>query len=99
VSRVVVFRLVLDIDPMFKVSVGPGGKGTSGHWYRLQIWFYFGFKRRYSLSNRKLASVGQKLPLIWEEHLQRLQERITRQQFPHAINIGTEDNAEMVQVP
>ena len=99
VSRVVVFRLVLDIDPMFKVSGGPGGKGSAGHWYRLQTWFYFGFNRRYNLSNRKLASIGQKLPVDWEEHLRRLQERVARQQFPHTMNIGTEENPQMVAVP
>ena len=66
---------------------------------RLQTWFYFGFNRRYNLSNRKLASIGQKLPVDWEEHLRRLQERVARQQFPHTMNIGTEENPQMVAVP
>ena len=49
VSRVVVFLLVLDLDPMFKVSGGTGGKGTIEHLQRQKQCFYFGFKQCYLL--------------------------------------------------
>ena len=65
VSRYVIFRTVLDINPTFKVRSGPGGKGSDGHMVRMKKWYYFGFKRCYNFSNRKLSSVGQKLPINW----------------------------------
>ena len=49
VSRAVVFRTVLDLDPMFKVSGGTGGKGTIEHLQRQKQCFYFGFKQCYLL--------------------------------------------------
>jgi len=47
------------------------------------MWFYYGFKRRYYLSNRKLSSVGQKLPLRWKIDLENLQKRLAYLQVPH----------------
>ena len=76
VSIYVIFFTVLDIDPTFKVSGGPGGKVSAGHLVRLQKWFCFGFKRCYNLSNRKLCSVGQKLPINWDNHFEDLQKRM-----------------------
>ena len=60
VSRAVIFRTVMDIDPVFKVSDGTGTKGTVGHIKRMNKWFYYGFNRYYNLSNRNISSVGQK---------------------------------------
>ena len=71
-SGAVIFRTVMDIDPIFKVSGGPGVKGTVGHMKQLKKWFYYGFNRHYNLSNRKISSVGQKLPKDWEAHLSNL---------------------------
>ena len=73
VSRSVIFRTVLDIDPTFKVSGAPSSKGLVGHLVRLRKWFYFGFKRYYKLFNRKLSSAVKKLPINWEKHLENLQ--------------------------
>lgn len=87
VSRAVIFRLALEIDPTFKVSGGDGGKGSVGHLKRLKQWFYFGFKRRKRLSNRKIASIGQKLPRNWERHLENLQKRIAAAQLPQTIEL------------
>ena len=68
-SHDVTFRTVLGIDQMFKVSNITGKKGKIEHICIPMNWFYFGFKRRYYLSNRKLSSVGQKLPNWWEMHI------------------------------
>ena len=43
VSHTVIFRTVLGIDPLFKVSRGVGGNGSKEHLQRLKQWFYFGF--------------------------------------------------------
>ena len=72
---------------------------SSGHLVRLMKWFYYGFKRRYYLSNRKIASIGQKLPKTWKEDLVNLQGRIAAEQFPHTINIGDEETPHMMAVP
>ena len=69
VSRTVIFRLVLELDPNFQVSGGEGGRGSTGHMDRLKKWFYYGFNKRHRLSNRKIASIGQKLPDRWQEKL------------------------------
>ena len=62
VSQAVIFRTVMDIDPVFKVRGGPGIKGMVGHMKLLKKWFYYGFNRHYNLSNRKISSVGQNFP-------------------------------------
>ena len=66
------FRNVMDIYPVFKVSGGPGIKGTVGHMKRLKKWFYYGFNRRNNLSNRKISSVIQKFPKDWNTPLSSL---------------------------
>ena len=60
VLRAVIFRTVLGIDLSFKFSGGVGGKGSMKLPQQIKQWFYFGFKRRRYLSNRKISSVGQK---------------------------------------
>ena len=96
VSRTVVFRLVLEIDPDFLVSGGQGGRGSTGHLDRLKTWFYHGFKKRFNLSNRKIASIGQKLPDKWREKLRTQQQRVAAAQFPQEVDLG---NGEKVNVP
>ena len=93
VSRSIIFRLALDIDPKFKVTGCGGGKGSVGHLNRLKKWFYFGFNKRKRLSNRKIASIGQKLPRNWEKHLADLQKRIAAAQFPQTIKLKSGDYA------
>ena len=61
VSRTMIFRKVLDIDPKFK-----GGVNSDGHLNQLKKWFYYGFKVCHGLSNRKSCGAGQKLPVHWE---------------------------------
>ena len=96
VYRSVIFRTVLDIDPTFKVSDVPGGKGSAGHLVRLRNWFYFCFKRFYKLSNGKLSSVGQKLPINWGKHLGDLQKLVAYEQVPHMQDMR---DGKMEQVP
>ena len=92
VSCAIIFQTVIDINQISKVDNGTGGKGTIEHLRRLMKWFYFGFKRQYYVSNRKLSSVGQNLPNQWEMNLCDLQRRIAAEQFPHQINIGVGDD-------
>ena len=61
VSRTMIFRQALVIDPSFK-----GGPKSTNFIERMKKWFYYGFAKRSYLSVRKLASVGQKLPPNWE---------------------------------
>lgn len=96
VLRTIIFRLVLEIDPNFKVNGGIGGKGSEGHLHRLKNWFYFGFKRQFNLSNRKIASIGQKLPNNWEVDLRNLQQHVVVAQFPQTIELWS---GESVNVP
>ena len=104
VSRTVIFRLVLELDPDFQVSGGEGGRGSAGHMDRLKTWFYYGFKSRYRLSNRKIASIGQKLPDRWQEKLRTQQSRVAAARFPQTVELGNDDDddeteTEKVNVP
>eukprot|EP00956_Cyclotella_meneghiniana_P036000 scaffold120055_cov77-Cyclotella_meneghiniana.AAC.2 len=104
VSRTVIFWLVLELDPNFQVSGGEGGRGSAGHMDRLKTWFYYGFKKRHRLSNRKIASIGigQKLPDRWQEKLRTQQQRVAAAQFPQTVKLGNDDDddeTETVNVP
>ena len=57
VSRTSIFRKVLDIKPKFC-----GGFKEDGYLGRMKKWFYYGFVKRFDLSNRKISGAGQKLP-------------------------------------
>ena len=100
VSRAAIFRTVMDIDPVFKVSGGPGIKWMVGQMKRLKEWFYYGFNRYYNLSNRRISSVGQKLPKDWKTHLSNLICCIDFEHQPLKVNFdsttvmvpGIEDN-------
>lgn len=96
VSRTIIFRLALEIDPLFKVSGGQGGKGSAEHLSRLKQWFYFRFNKKYRLSNRKIASVGQKLPRGWQRLLEKQIKRIAAAQLPQRITLK---NGEIANVP
>ena len=96
VSRYIIFGTVLYIDFTLKVSGGTGGKDSADHLVRLRKWFYFGFKIWYSISNWKISSVGQKLPINWEKHLEDIQKLVVYKQVPHKIDMGY---GEMEQVP
>ena len=77
VTRTMIFRKVLDIDPKFK-----GGVKEDGYFDRLKKWFYYGFKVRHSLSVRKISGAGQKLPLNWEQKLLDLHGKVRAIQKP-----------------
>lgn len=84
VSRTMIFRRVLEIDPKFK-----GGVSSDGHLSRMKKWFYYGFKVRNGLSNRKICGAGQKLPDNWETKLTNMHARVRAQQDPEMRTDGT----------
>ena len=57
VSRTMIFRKVLDIDPKFC-----GGVNSDRYLERMKKWFYYGLIKRRDLSNRKISGAGQNLP-------------------------------------
>lgn len=75
VTRAIIFRQALDIDKRFL-----GGVGSPNHFSKLKQWFYHGLNKRFSLSIRKISSVGQKLPRDWETKLQQIIDRVKRDQ-------------------
>ena len=77
VSRTMIFRKVLEIDPKFK-----GGVESDGYLARLKKWFYYGFKIRNGLSNRKICGAGQKLPANWEQALIDMHGKVRAKQQP-----------------
>ena len=81
VSRSIVFRTVLEIDPNFKAE-GPGVKGSQQHLMRLKNWFYYGFNRRHKLTNRRISGAGQKLPKDWQSRHKVLVQRLAAYQQP-----------------
>ena len=91
---------MVDIDPIFKVSGGPGIKGTVGHMKRLKKWFYYGLNRYYKISNIRISSVGQKFPKDCKTHLSNLICCIDFEHQPLKVNFdsttvmvpGIEDN-------
>ena len=84
VSRTMIFRQVLKIDPKFK-----GGVESEGHLSRLKKWFYYGFKVRHELSNRKICGAGQKLPVNWEQKLIDMHGKVRAKQQPQIRSDGT----------
>ena len=84
VTRSIIFRQVLKIDPTFR-----GGKNSRGHFNRLKAWFYHGLKRRERLSVRKICSVGQKLPRDWRKKHKNLIAGIVRDQTPTMLPDGS----------
>ena len=84
VSRTMIFRKVLDIDPKFK-----GGVTSDGYLTRLKKWFYYGFKVRHDLSNRKICGAGQKLPANWEQALLDMHGKVRAKQQPQMRADGT----------
>eukprot|EP00956_Cyclotella_meneghiniana_P009844 scaffold13631_cov38-Cyclotella_meneghiniana.AAC.19 len=78
------------------ISGGQGGRGSTGYLDRLKTWFYHGFKKRYNLSNRKIASISQKLPTNWQRHLRTQQQSVAAAQFPQEVEL---DDSEKVNVP
>ena len=59
------------------------GLGLRGHFAKLNHWFYYGYKRRFKLSKRKISSCGQNLPKDWESKVAYNIARISRGQMPH----------------
>ena len=57
-TRTIIFCKVLEIDPKLC-----GGVGKEGCLAKIKKWFYYGFTKQNYLSIRKLANVGQKLPI------------------------------------
>jgi len=57
ITRTMIFRAALKIDPSFM-----GGVGSDDLMTKLKRWFYYGFVKRFNLSIHKITSVGQKLP-------------------------------------
>ena len=84
VSRTMIFRKVMDINPLFC-----GGIKSDGHLDRLKKWFYYGLKVRQTLSNRKIAGAGQKLPGDWENALINMHGRMRAVQNPIRRANGT----------
>ena len=63
VSRLIILRKVLEINPLFK-----GGRANNPKWFKcIKNWFYHGFCRRYNLSYTRVAGVSRKLPPNWKE--------------------------------
>ena len=81
VSWSVIFRTVLEIDPNSKVE-GSDVKGSKEHVLRLKNWFYFGFRSRNKLSNRRICGAMQKLPKDWKVRHKVMAERVAAYQQP-----------------
>ena len=76
-SRTMIFRKVLDIDPLFC-----GGVKANGYLGRLKKWFYYGYIKRQELLSRKISSAGQKLPNNWERELVNMRGEVRAKQNP-----------------
>jgi hypothetical protein len=74
ITRTMIFRKALEFDPDFQ----------GGDLKRLKKWFYYGFVRRFDLSLRMIASVGQKLPKNWEAKMVDMRGRVRHRQRPSA---------------
>ena len=74
ITRTMIFRKALELDPGF----------YGGDIKRLKKWFYYGFVKRFELSIRKIASVGQKLPKDWEAKMVQMRGRVRHRQQPLA---------------
>lgn len=70
ITRTMIFRKALELEPGF----------CDGDIQKLKKWFYYGFKKRFDLSIRKIASVGQKLPKNWEEQMVDMRGRVRHRQ-------------------
>ena len=79
VTRTIIFRKALEIDPTFCAGVG-----KEGYLRRMKKWFYYHFTKHNYLSICKLASVGQKLPPNWEYKMDEMRDRVRRRQKPEA---------------
>ena len=55
VTRNIIFREVLELDPNFL-----GGVGSFNHMEKLKNWFYYGLKQQENIFIRNIFSVGQK---------------------------------------
>ena len=84
VTSTMIFRKVVELDPNFL-----GGVESDKFMIKLKKWFYYGFIKRANLSVRKLASVGQKLPVNWQEKMVDLRARIRERQDPQRQPDGT----------
>ena len=71
-------RKAMVINPGFL-----GGVGSQGHFSKLKNWFYYGWKKRFKLSTRKISSCGQKLPRDWQAKVANIIARISKGQMPH----------------
>jgi len=78
VTRAIMLRHAMCINPGFL-----GGVGSQGHFSKLKNWFYYGWKKRFKLSTRKISSCGQKLPRDWQLKVANIIARISKGQMPH----------------
>lgn len=84
VTRTMIFRKALEINPELY-----GGVQSEGFLGRMKNWFYYSFVKKFNLSCRKIASVGQKLPENWEEKMVDFRRRLTRRQDPQTRADGS----------
>ena len=84
ITRYIVFHKVIEIDASFL-----GGVNSPDFFARMKNWFYYGFKRRYDLSRRKISSIGQKLPDDWQIKREDIVLRVARCQTPRKRGDGS----------
>jgi hypothetical protein len=77
VTRTMIFRRALEIDPNFM-----GGINDPQCLTKMKKWFYYGFIKKHDLSVRKISSVGQKLPRNWEDQMVNMRDRVRHRQGP-----------------
>lgn len=75
-SRMVVFRKVNSLYPLFK-----GGPTSDGYMSKVKAWFYHGFVKRYNLSYARISGASRKLPQGWQEKAANISARVGRTQL------------------
>ena len=86
VSRTMIFRKALEINPEFR-----GGAQDPNFIASAKNWFYYSFAKKNDLSITKLSSVGQKLPDGWPEMAKDMCGKVAAKQKARTRPDGTVD--------
>ena len=81
VTRLIIFMNVINISPLFK-----GGKDSLNFMDQVCSWFYYGFKKRYNISYKRISGSSTKMPPGWEEKGEQIVRHVGNLQVPKIEN-------------
>ena len=83
VTRLIILKKVLDLDPLFKC-----GFGYTVIMPKIINWLYYGLEFSFNLSYKHISGSSQKMPIGWEAKLEQIVTRVASLQVENLMENG-----------